>query len=43
MAASQGQTENVILLLGPHVFEHTFTYLVVPLIAALVYESAAGR
>lgn len=43
-AASQGQTQNLTLLWGPHVFEHMFTYLVVALTAALVYESAVvGR
>jgi len=39
-AASHGQTQSVILLVFPHFFEHSFTYVVVPLIAGLVYESA---
>jgi len=38
-AASQGQTHNVILLVFPHFFEHTFSYLVVSLVAGLTYES----
>jgi len=38
-AASQGQTQSLTILLGPHFFEHTSSYLVVPLVAGLVYES----
>ena len=41
-AASQGQTQNVILLVGPHFFEHTSTSLVVPFTAGLVYESTVA-
>ena len=39
-AASQGQTKSVILLVFPHFFEHSFTYIVVALVAGLVYELA---
>jgi hypothetical protein len=39
-AASMGQTDNMVLLIGPHFFEHFFTYLLVPLVAGLVYEFA---
>jgi hypothetical protein len=37
-AASQGQTESLVLLIFPHFFEHSFSYLVVPLIAAFTYK-----
>jgi hypothetical protein len=37
-AASMGQTDNFTLLIGPHFFEHTFSYLLVPLVAGLTYE-----
>ena len=40
-AASMGQTDSMVLLIGPHFFEHFFSYLVVPLVAGLVYELAA--
>ena len=39
-AASQGLTASVTMLLCPHFFEHSYTYAIVPLVAALVYESA---
>ena len=42
-AASHGQTTDIAMLLCPHFFEHGFTYLVVPLVAALVYQVGAGR
>lgn len=42
-AASQGQTTDPILLVAPHFFEHSFSYAVVPLTAALVYRIAASR
>ena len=38
-AASHGQTQSMVLLLFPHFFEHSFTYIVVPLVAGLIYES----
>jgi hypothetical protein len=38
-AVSQGQTKSLSLLIFPHFFEHVFSYLVVPLVAGLVYES----
>lgn len=38
-AISMGQTESLTLLIFPHFFEHTFSYLVVSLVAAVVYES----
>jgi hypothetical protein len=37
-AVSHGQTENLALLIFPHFFEHSFTYLLVPLIAVLTYK-----
>lgn len=40
-AATQGQTDSLVLLLAPHFFEHSFSYLVVPLVAGFVYETAA--
>jgi hypothetical protein len=36
-ASSHGQTTDPVTLIFPHFFEHTFTYLVVSLFAALVY------
>jgi hypothetical protein len=39
-AASHGQTSSLTMLLCPHFFEHSFTFVVVPLVAALVFESA---
>ena len=40
-AVSHGQTTDPVTLIFPHFFEHSFTYLVVPMVAALVYEIAA--
>ena len=40
-AASHGQTTDPVTLIFPHFFEHSFTYLVVPMVAALVYEITA--
>jgi hypothetical protein len=40
-ATSHGQTTDPVTLIFPHFFEHSFTYLVVPMVAALVYETAA--
>jgi len=37
-AAQYGQTKDVVMLIFPHFFEHSFTYVVVPSVAALVYE-----
>ena len=37
-AVSQGQTDSVVQLIAPHFFEHSFSYVVVPLVAGLVYE-----
>jgi hypothetical protein len=42
-AASQGQTADLTMLLCPHFFEHTFTFAIVPVIAALVYQSAVAN
>jgi hypothetical protein len=42
-AASHGQTSDLAMLIFPHFFEHSFTYLVVPAVAALVYETVASR
>jgi hypothetical protein len=42
-AASHGQTTDVAMLLFPHFFEHGATYLVVPALAALVYELGVDR
>ena len=42
-AASHGQTADIAMLLCPHFFEHGATYLVVPVVAALVYEVGVGR
>jgi len=41
-AASHGQSDSLVLLIYPHFFEHTFTYLLVPLIAALTYSAVGG-
>jgi len=38
-AASLGQTGSLVLLISPHFFEHFFSYLLVPLVAALTYET----
>ena len=37
-AASQGQSESVAVLIFPHFFEHTFSYVVTTLSAGLVFE-----
>ena len=39
---SYGQTTDLAMLIFPHFFEHSFTYLVVPLVAMLVFEIAAN-
>ncbi len=36
-AVTQGQSQNIAVLLFPHFFEHTFSYLIVPVVASLVY------
>ena len=38
-AASQGQSQSLVILLFPHFFEHSFSYVVAGLTAGLVYES----
>ena len=35
-AISHGQTTDLAMLIFPHYFEHSFTYLIVPIIAVLV-------
>ncbi len=42
-SVSYGQTTDLAMLIFPHFFEHSFTYLVVPFVAALVYEIIASR
>jgi hypothetical protein len=42
-AASHGQTKDLIMLIFPHFFEHSFTYLLVPVVAGLTYTLAARR
>jgi hypothetical protein len=42
-AASQGQSDNVAVLVFPHFFEHSFSYLVSTLAAALVFEWWGSR
>lgn len=42
-AVSHGQTPDLAMLIFPHFFEHSFTYLVVPTVARLAYEVAARR
>jgi len=37
-AASQGQSESLAVLIFPHFFEHTFSYVMTTLSAALVFE-----
>jgi len=37
-ATTHGQTESLVLLICPHIFEHSFSYLLVPLIAALTFR-----
>ena len=41
-AISQGQSESLVILVFPHFFEHVFSYLVVTLTAALVFQMS-GR
>jgi len=38
-AVSHGQTHNIVILICPHFFEHTFSYFVVSLVGASIYES----
>lgn len=42
-AVSHGQTRDLAMLIFPHFFEHSFTYLVVPGTAVLVSGAAARR
>lgn len=42
-AASHGQSTDWTILIFPHFFEHGFTYLVVPLTAAVTYSLCAPR
>lgn len=42
-AASHGQTKDLIMLIFPHFFEHSFTYLLVPVVAGLTSTLAARR
>jgi hypothetical protein len=42
-AASHGQSADWTILIFPHFFEHGFTYLVVPLTAAVTYSLCAPR
>jgi hypothetical protein len=42
-AVSQGQTQSLVILVFPHFFEHTFSYLVATLMAGLVVVSAMAR
>ena len=37
-AASQGQSDSLAVLIFPHFFEHTFSYVMTTLSAALVFE-----
>jgi hypothetical protein len=39
-AASQGQSDSLAVLIFPHVFEHTFSYVMTTLSAGLVFEWA---
>ena len=41
-ASSQGQTDDLTVLLGAHVFEHSFGYLIAPLAAWLACATRAG-
>jgi hypothetical protein len=38
-AASQGQTDSLLLLIFPHFFEHTFSYVVACLAAGFLVET----
>lgn len=40
-ATSYGQTKDVAMLIFPHFFEHSFTYVLVPSVAVLTYEVVA--
>jgi hypothetical protein len=40
-SSSLGQTQSLPMLIFPHFFEHTFSYLVVGLVAGWTYESLA--
>ena len=42
-ASSQGQTDDVFMLIFPHFFEHSFSFWVTPAVAALTYAVAARR
>jgi hypothetical protein len=42
-AASQGQSQSLAVLLFPHFFEHTFSYLVAGLTAGVVFERGHSR
>ena len=41
-AGSLGQTSDILMLIFPHFFEHSFTYLVVPAVALLTYQIAGN-
>ena len=41
-AASQGQSASLTMLLCPHFFEHSFTFVVTPLVAALSFMNLRG-
>lgn len=40
-SASQGQTDDLVMLIAPHFFEHAQTYLIVTMTALLVHRLAA--
>jgi hypothetical protein len=40
-AVTKGQSQSLIVLIFPHLFEHSFTYLVTPLVAGLLYLGAS--
>jgi len=42
-AASSGQTDDVVMLIAPHFFEHAQTYAVVTLMALAVHRYAIGK
>lgn len=42
-AAASGQTDDLVLLIAPHFFEHAQTYAVVTLTALIVHRLAAGE
>lgn len=42
-AAASGQTDDVVMLIAPHFFEHAQTYAVVTLTALMVHRLAAGQ